>query len=154
MWSAPVPAAIETSVQLRAPRAEELRRSCAAIGESLHATPVNAGLSKEFNQCTDIRIRAARSLLKSERNLPITCDKNTVDPGSRILEGGEMHSSHSPVSLENLERLSRQSKSRGEKVALCHGTFDLTHVGHIRPLERASREGDVNLFKYITTLLE
>ncbi len=32
-------------------------------------------------------------------------------------------------------------KARGETVVLCHGVFDLLHVGHIRHLEAAKREG-------------
>jgi rfaE bifunctional protein nucleotidyltransferase chain/domain len=33
--------------------------------------------------------------------------------------------------------------ARGEKIVLAHGVFDLLHIGHIRHLEAAAREGDV-----------
>lgn len=39
--------------------------------------------------------------------------------------------------------LADQSRQRGEIVVLAHGTFDLLHIGHLRHLRRARREGDV-----------
>ena len=40
---------------------------------------------------------------------------------------------------------SRQLRMQGKCVVLCHGTFDLMHIGHIRYLQRAKQEGDVLL---------
>ena len=34
-------------------------------------------------------------------------------------------------------------RSAGRRVVLCHGVFDLLHIGHIRHLEEARRQGDV-----------
>jgi rfaE bifunctional protein kinase chain/domain/rfaE bifunctional protein nucleotidyltransferase chain/domain len=34
-------------------------------------------------------------------------------------------------------------KKRGKKVVLCHGVFDIVHIGHIRHFSRAKKEGDV-----------
>jgi rfaE bifunctional protein nucleotidyltransferase chain/domain len=49
------------------------------------------------------------------------------------------------VDLGELAAQSRQFRSEGKRVVLCHGTFDLMHTGHIRYLQRAKQEGDVLL---------
>jgi cytidyltransferase-like protein len=49
----------------------------------------------------------------------------------KILELGEM--------AHQLESL----RANGKKVVLCHGVFDLLHIGHIRYLRRAGELGDV-----------
>ncbi len=49
------------------------------------------------------------------------------------------------VSLDQLQGLARSARSEGRRVVLCHGTFDLLHVGHIRHLRRARDEGDLLL---------
>ena len=46
------------------------------------------------------------------------------------------------VNLEKIAEQSRLIKSNGQRVVLCHGTFDLMHTGHIRYLQRAKQEGD------------
>ena len=46
-------------------------------------------------------------------------------------------------SLEELERIAVDAHGAGKTVVLCHGVFDLVHMGHIRHLEAARREGDV-----------
>lgn len=45
------------------------------------------------------------------------------------------------VSLEGLADASRRLKEEGKSVVLCHGVFDLLHLGHVRHLEAARREG-------------
>jgi D-glycero-beta-D-manno-heptose 1-phosphate adenylyltransferase len=47
------------------------------------------------------------------------------------------------VSPERLGVLLSQEKQRGHKIVLANGCFDTLHVGHIRYLEGARREGDV-----------
>ena len=47
------------------------------------------------------------------------------------------------VSVEQLAPKLRERKSRGERVVLANGCFDVLHVGHARYLEGARREGDV-----------
>jgi rfaE bifunctional protein kinase chain/domain len=47
------------------------------------------------------------------------------------------------LSLEDLALSIRQRKEAGERVVLCHGVFDLIHIGHIRHFEQARRKGDV-----------
>lgn len=46
-------------------------------------------------------------------------------------------------SLEELSRLKAESSLSGKKLVLCHGVFDLIHVGHIRHLEQARQLGDM-----------
>lgn len=47
------------------------------------------------------------------------------------------------VSHERLRELLAAHKQRGEKIVLANGCFDVLHVGHLRYLEAARREGDV-----------
>lgn len=49
------------------------------------------------------------------------------------------------LDLAELASRSRQLRTEGKCVVLCHGTFDLMHTGHIRYLQRAKQEGDVLL---------
>jgi len=53
--------------------------------------------------------------------------------------------SHKVLSLAEMEQCSAKLKSEGKVVVLCHGTFDLMHIGHVRYLQRARKEGDVLL---------
>ena len=53
--------------------------------------------------------------------------------------------SHKIVSLDQIASKSRELRTQGKRVVLCHGTFDLMHTGHIRYLQRAKQEGDVLL---------
>jgi rfaE bifunctional protein nucleotidyltransferase chain/domain len=45
--------------------------------------------------------------------------------------------------LAELGQLARDCQTQGRRVVLCHGVFDLLHMGHVRHLEAARREGDV-----------
>ena len=47
------------------------------------------------------------------------------------------------VSLESLAKVVSKLKSKRKKVVLCHGVFDLLHVGHIRHFEEAKNLGDI-----------
>ena len=46
-------------------------------------------------------------------------------------------------SLSVLVRIVRQAKSKGRRVVLTNGCFDLVHAGHVALLERAKRLGDL-----------
>ncbi len=46
-------------------------------------------------------------------------------------------------SLEELAEVIARLKQRGKRVVLCHGVFDLLHIGHIRHFEQARQHGDV-----------
>ena len=45
--------------------------------------------------------------------------------------------------IEELGEVARAAQSQGRSVALCHGVFDLVHLGHIRHIQAARNEGDV-----------
>lgn len=47
------------------------------------------------------------------------------------------------LSLEELSIKAKELREQNKRIILCHGTFDLLHIGHIRHLQNASREGDV-----------
>lgn len=53
------------------------------------------------------------------------------------------------VDLNQLGQLAAAARAGGQKVVLCHGTFDLIHIGHVRHLQTAAAEGDL-LFVTIT----
>lgn len=47
------------------------------------------------------------------------------------------------IRLEEIEALLDGPRAEGRKIVLCHGVFDLLHVGHSRHLKQAKRHGDV-----------
>ena len=47
------------------------------------------------------------------------------------------------VLRKELQRKLAEHKRRGERIVFANGCFDVLHVGHIRYLESARREGDV-----------
>ena len=47
------------------------------------------------------------------------------------------------VSREQLAERVREERAAGRTIAFANGCFDILHVGHIRYLESAAREGDV-----------
>lgn len=47
------------------------------------------------------------------------------------------------LDLETLGARCDELREEGKKIVLCHGTFDLIHIGHIRHLQKAREEGDV-----------
>ncbi|HWB13116.1 MAG TPA: PfkB family carbohydrate kinase [Pirellulales bacterium] len=50
---------------------------------------------------------------------------------------------HKVVPLEELARLLDAPRSEGRRIVLCHGVFDLLHVGHVRHFEQAKKHGDL-----------
>ena len=46
------------------------------------------------------------------------------------------------VSLDNLKKIISNKKLKGRKVVLCHGVFDLLHIGHIKHFNEAKKFGD------------
>jgi rfaE bifunctional protein nucleotidyltransferase chain/domain len=53
------------------------------------------------------------------------------------------HAESKIVSRDQLSELLAAHKGRGDRVVFANGCFDTLHVGHIRYLEGARREGDV-----------
>jgi rfaE bifunctional protein nucleotidyltransferase chain/domain len=45
--------------------------------------------------------------------------------------------------IEALGEIARSARAQGRSVALCHGVFDLVHLGHIRHIQTARNEADV-----------
>ena len=45
-------------------------------------------------------------------------------------------------SLEELEKITAELKTAGNRVVHCHGVFDLLHIGHIKHFEEARSFGD------------
>lgn len=54
-----------------------------------------------------------------------------------------MNSREKIVALEILREILRAARARGKSIVLANGIFDLLHVGHVRYLEAAKREGDL-----------
>ena len=46
-------------------------------------------------------------------------------------------------SLDELAAVSQALRAEGRRVVLCHGVFDLLHLGHMRHFEAARTHGDV-----------
>lgn len=47
------------------------------------------------------------------------------------------------VALDELARLVSEARKTGRKVVMCHGCFDLLHIGHIRHFRQARQMGDL-----------
>jgi len=47
------------------------------------------------------------------------------------------------VSIEVLGKIVSKQKAKGKKVVLCHGVFDLLHLGHINHFQEAKKYGDI-----------
>lgn len=45
--------------------------------------------------------------------------------------------------LKELEKVVQSHKKNGQKIVLCHGCFDLVHMGHIRHFKEAKAQGDI-----------
>lgn len=50
---------------------------------------------------------------------------------------------HKTKSLSELAAILLSLRRDGKKIVLCHGVFDLLHIGHIRYFDQARRAGDV-----------
>ena len=46
------------------------------------------------------------------------------------------------ISVENLKKIVVKLKAKRKKIVLCHGVFDLLHVGHINHFQEAKSYGD------------
>ena len=47
------------------------------------------------------------------------------------------------ISIENLKTILKKERKKGKRVVLCHGVFDLLHVGHIKHFKEAKTRGDI-----------
>ncbi|WP_455209598.1 PfkB family carbohydrate kinase [Kaarinaea lacus] len=60
-----------------------------------------------------------------------------------------MSTTNKIITLDQLAAKAKTYREQGQRVVLCHGTFDLLHIGHIRHIETAKNHGDI-LFITIT----
>ena len=49
------------------------------------------------------------------------------------------------IDLDHLEKITSELKKNGKTIGLCHGTFDLMHIGHIKHFYEAKSKCDVLL---------
>ena len=57
---------------------------------------------------------------------------------------GAAESARSKIkTLDELVAIAKNARAGRKRVVLAHGTFDLLHMGHVRHLEQARREGDL-----------
>jgi rfaE bifunctional protein kinase chain/domain/rfaE bifunctional protein nucleotidyltransferase chain/domain len=47
------------------------------------------------------------------------------------------------IDLKKLSNLVKQYKKKGKRIVLCHGVFDLLHIGHIKHFKEAKNFGDI-----------
>ena len=47
------------------------------------------------------------------------------------------------LNIDSLSKILQKYKSKGKKIVLCHGVFDLLHIGHIKHFEEAKSLGDI-----------
>ncbi|MBF0560635.1 MAG: adenylyltransferase/cytidyltransferase family protein [Alphaproteobacteria bacterium] len=58
--------------------------------------------------------------------------------------GDNLNSAESKIkALDELAVIAETARAKGIRVALCHGVFDLVHLGHLRHLKSARGEGDM-----------
>lgn len=70
----------------------------------------------------------------------------TVDRAASSPDGHHQRSARDKVvTVAKMGEYAEQLRRSGKRVVLCHGVFDLLHMGHVRHFERARREGDVLL---------
>ena len=50
---------------------------------------------------------------------------------------------HKVKSLDEISVIAADARATGQNVVLCHGVFDLVHMGHVRHFQKAREEGDV-----------
>lgn len=46
-------------------------------------------------------------------------------------------------SLDEIATIADEARKAGNSVVLCHGVFDLVHMGHVRHFQTAQKEGDI-----------
>jgi rfaE bifunctional protein nucleotidyltransferase chain/domain len=67
----------------------------------------------------------------------------TENPILTMAATGSSSSRDKIHTVKELEDIAAKHRAGGETVVLCHGVFDLVHMGHIRHMEAARREGDI-----------
>ena len=47
------------------------------------------------------------------------------------------------IEKSQIAKICSEIRSRKKKIVLCHGVFDILHIGHKRHLDAAKNEGDI-----------
>ena len=47
------------------------------------------------------------------------------------------------LNKENIKKIISSLKAKQKKIVLCHGVFDILHVGHINHFEEAKSKGEI-----------
>ena len=47
------------------------------------------------------------------------------------------------ITIEDLKKIILKLKKKRKKIVLCHGVFDLLHVGHINHFQESKKYGDI-----------
>ena len=50
---------------------------------------------------------------------------------------------HKIVSLSDLIKIKKKSIINKKKIVLCHGVFDVLHIGHLKHFKEAKEYGDI-----------
>jgi rfaE bifunctional protein kinase chain/domain/rfaE bifunctional protein nucleotidyltransferase chain/domain len=69
--------------------------------------------------------------------------KSSRSPRLQPLKGVNHVAGEKIVSLDKLVEIIAKLKNTGKRIVLCHGVYDLVHLGHIRHLNLAKQEGDI-----------
>jgi len=62
---------------------------------------------------------------------------------SNLVEKSMTQTIRKVIGLDQLDNVLAPARKAGKNVALCHGVFDVVHLGHVRHLQSARAEGDV-----------
>ncbi len=55
----------------------------------------------------------------------------------------KIQTQHKIMELDPLSKILEQERQKGKRIVLCHGVFDILHIGHIRYFQEAKSYGDV-----------
>jgi rfaE bifunctional protein nucleotidyltransferase chain/domain len=65
------------------------------------------------------------------------------NPMIKLPQPDDVSARHKVRTVQELAGIVETLRAQGKVVVLCHGVFDLVHMGHIRHLEAARKEGDI-----------
>ena len=62
-------------------------------------------------------------------------------PATGNVDSPSLLEAHAKIkTIEELGEIARSAQAQGRVVALCHGVFDLVHLGHIRHIQTLADE--------------
>ena len=69
--------------------------------------------------------------------------RNSSDHQPRVYEFDPIRKLKKLYRLDQLTKILQVKRQEGKRIVLANGGFDLIHVGHIRYLKEAKKEGDI-----------